>query len=109
MSCTGVSSAHISNQYCYIGTHVEVGGDGDDGVGDLLAEVGLSNLLHLAKNHGGDFLGRKVLVFAGNLDLNEGLAILGDNLVGEVLDIGLDLLLVELATNETPVDNVSIN
>ncbi|KAF5326355.1 hypothetical protein D9611_000923 [Ephemerocybe angulata] len=36
---------------------VEVGGDGDDGVGDLVAKVGLSGLLHLAKDHGGNLFG----------------------------------------------------
>src|SRR5690606_7350856 len=35
---------------------VEVGRDGNDGGGDGLAKVGLSNLLHLAENHGGDLL-----------------------------------------------------
>ena len=81
---------------------VEVGGDGDDGVGDLLAQVGLGDLLHLAEDHGGDLLGSEGLLLAGNLNLDNGLAILGDDLVGEVLDIGLDVLVVELATNQTP-------
>ena len=38
---------------------VEVGGDGDDGLGDLLAEVGLGGVPHLLQDHGGD-LGRRV-------------------------------------------------
>lgn len=83
-------------------TYVEVGGDGDDGVSDLVTKVSLSNLLHLAKNHGRNLLRSELLLLAANLDLDVGLAILGDNLVGEVLHVGLDILLVELATDETP-------
>ena len=36
---------------------VEVGGDSDDGVVDLLAKVGLSGLLHLAEDHTTDLRG----------------------------------------------------
>ena len=36
---------------------LEVGGDGDDGVGDFVSEVSLFGLLHLSENHGGDLLG----------------------------------------------------
>lgn len=32
------------------------GRDGNDGMGDLVAEVSLSSLLHLAEDHGGNFL-----------------------------------------------------
>ena len=31
-------------------------GDGDNGVGDLLAEISLSSLLHLGQNHGTNLL-----------------------------------------------------
>jgi hypothetical protein len=71
-------------------------------VGDLLAKVRLGNLLHLSENHGGDLLGREDLLLATNLNLDVGLVILGDDLEGEVLDVGLDLLLGHLAANETP-------
>jgi hypothetical protein len=71
-------------------------------VSDLLTEVRLSDLLHLAKNHGRDLLGSELLLLAVDFDLDVGLAILGDNLVGEVLHIGLDILFAELATDETP-------
>ena len=36
---------------------VEISGNGDHGVGDLLSEVSLGGLLHLSKNYGGDLLG----------------------------------------------------
>ena len=78
-------------------------------MGDLLAEIGLSDLLHLAKNHSRHFLGSELLLLASNLDLNDGLAILVKDLVREVLDIGLDILLCELATDETPETLVSAN
>lgn len=84
-------------------THVEVGGNSDDGVGNLLAEVGLSNLLHLAKNHGRDFFGSELLVGTVDLNLDNGLAILGDNLVREVLHVSLYILVRELAADKTPV------
>lgn len=83
-------------------TYVEVGRDRDNGVGDLLAEVGLGDLLHLSEDHGGHLLGGELLLGAGDLDLNDGLAVLVNDLVGEVLDVGLDILLLELATDQTP-------
>ncbi|GIX63597.1 NAD-specific glutamate dehydrogenase [Babesia caballi] len=53
---------------------VEVGGDGDDGVLDGLAEVELSNLLHLDENHRGDFLRVEGLLLPLEGDLNGGLS-----------------------------------
>ena len=88
-------------------TYVEVGRDSDDGVGDLLAQVGLGDLLHLAENHGRNLLRSELLLLAVDLDLNNGLAILLDDLVGEVLDVGLDLLLVELAANQSPAEQLA--
>ena len=79
---------------------VEVGGDGDDSLLDLLAELGLSNLLHLwdglgtasklffrhiaylDKDHGGDLLGGELLGLAEVLDLNHGGVASGDDLEG---------------------------
>ena len=83
-------------------TYVEVGGHRHDGVRHLLAEVRLGNLLHLAQDHGRNLLGGELLVLAIDLDGDDGLALLGENLVGEVLDVGLHLLLVELAANQAP-------
>lgn len=87
-------------------TYVEVGGDGNNGVGDLLTKVRLSNLLHLAKDHGRDFFGSELLVGTINLDLDNGLALLVDDLVGEVLHVRLDILVGELATNESPKEQL---
>jgi len=47
---------------------VEVGWDGDNGVGDLLAEVSFSGLLHLGQDHGGDFFGGEIPLLATMLD-----------------------------------------
>ena len=70
---------------------VEVGGDGNDGVLDLLAEVGLGDLLHLAQDHGGDLLGLELLLLALVVDLYDGGAAgAGDDLEGPVLHVGLN-------------------
>ena len=58
-------------------------------------------MTYLAKNHSGDLLGSKRLVLVVDLDLDTGLTILVDDGEGEVLDISLDFLLVELATDQT--------
>lgn len=80
---------------------VEVGGDSDDSVGDGAAQVRLGGLTHLGQDHGGDFLGGELLGLALELDLDDGLAILLDDFEGEVLHVGLDLGVVELASDQT--------
>lgn len=80
---------------------VEVGGDGDDGVVDGASEVGLCGLTHLGKDHGGDLLRCEVLLLALELNLDDRLAGLLDNGEGEVLHVGLDLSILELAANKT--------
>ena len=80
---------------------VEVGGDSNDGVVDSLAKVGLSGLSHLGQDHGRNLLGGELLGLALELNLDDGLATLLDNLEGEVLHIGLDLSIAELATDQS--------
>lgn len=77
---------------------VEVSGNGNDGILNGFAEVGLSSLLHLVEDETTN-LGRRVLLAAG---LNPGVTVgVLDDLVGDLLDVTLDLSIGELATNET--------
>lgn len=71
-------------------------------MGDFLAQVGLGHLLHLAENHGGDLLGGELFVLSIDFDLDDGLAILVGDLVGEMLNVGLELFVLELAANQSP-------
>ena len=80
---------------------VEVGRHGHDSVGDGGAEIGLCGLLHFGEDHGGDFLGGELLGLVTVLDLDVGLASLIDALKREVLEVGLNLGVGELAANET--------
>lgn len=80
---------------------VEVGGDSNDGVVDGATEISLSSLSHLGQNHGGDLLGCKGLGLALELDLDDGLGSLVDDLEGEMLHVGLDLRIAELATDQS--------
>jgi hypothetical protein len=79
---------------------VEVGGDGNNSVVNRLAEVRLSSLTHLGEDHGGDLLGSEVLGLALELNLDDGLTTLVIDLEGDVLHIGLDLRMGELATDQ---------
>jgi hypothetical protein len=81
---------------------VEVGGDGDDGRLDGGAQVGLSDLLHLLEDHGGDLLRGEDLGLTHVLNLNVGLvAVLLDDLEGPVLGVVLDHGVGELAADQT--------
>ena len=80
---------------------VEVGGNSDDGVVDGATKVGLGGLTHLGENHGGNLLRSESLLLALELDLDDWLATPVNDLEGEVLHVGLDLGVVELAANET--------
>ena len=81
---------------------VEVGGDGDDGLLDLLGELGLGNLLHLDEDHGGDLLRGESLLLTEVLNGDLGAAIVVDDLEGPGLDVLLDGGVIESAANETP-------
>ena len=80
---------------------VEVGGDSNNSVVDSLAEVRLGGLTHLGEDHGGDLLGGEGLGLALELNLDVGLTTLVDDLEGEVLHVGLDLRIGELATDQS--------
>ena len=74
---------------------VEVGGDSDDGVLDGLGEVGLSSLLHLVEHETTDLRGRVVLAAGSNPGVTVGVL---NDLVGDLLDVALDLNVGELAS-----------
>ena len=77
---------------------VEVGGDGDDGVLDLLVEVGLGGLLHLLEDEGTDLRGGELLTVGV---LNPGVAVgVADDLEGHGLDVLLGGGVVEAAADE---------
>ena len=81
---------------------VEIGGDRDHGVSHLLAQVGLSGLLHLGQDHGGDLLGGEGLVslICPCLDLDMGLGALLNDLEGVELDVILDSLVSPVSANQ---------
>lgn len=85
---------------------VEVGRDSDDGLLNLLAKLGLSNLLHLGEDHGGDLLGGESLGLAEVLNLNHGVAALLDDLEGPRLDILLDNGVIEGTSDKSPVEKI---
>lgn len=77
---------------------VEVSGNGNNGILNGLAKVGLSGLLHLVEDETTN-LGRRVLLATG---LNPGIAVgVLNDLVGNLLDVTLNFGIGELATNET--------
>ena len=77
---------------------VEVSGDGNDGILDGGSEVSLSGFLHLGENEGTD-LGGRVLLTAG---LNPGVTVGSiDDLVGQMLHIGLSVFISKLASDQS--------
>ena len=77
---------------------VEVRGNSDNGVLNGLAEVGLGGLLHLVEDETTN-LGRRVLLATG---LNPGVTVgVLDDLVGDLLNVTLNLSVGVLATNQT--------
>merc|ERR1719341_563840 len=69
---------------------IEVGGDSDDSVLDLSADISLSSLLHLGEDHGGDLLWGEPLGLVLVLDLELGLGGVINNGEGPVLHVSLD-------------------
>lgn len=77
---------------------VEVGGDGDNGVLDGLRQVGLGSLLHLVEDEASNLRGRVLLVTSRDPGVAVGVL---DNLVGDLLDVSLNLSVLELATDQS--------
>ena len=78
----------------------EVGRDGNDGVGDRLAEIGLCSFLHLLKNEC-RYLRRRELF---SLHLDPGIPVAAvDDLVGQGLDVPLDNGVADRAPDQ-PLD-----
>ena len=77
---------------------VEVGGDGDDGVLDLLVEVGFGGFLHLFEDEGTNLRGGELLAVGV---FNPGVAVgVADDLEGHGLDVLLGFGVVEAAADE---------
>ncbi len=79
---------------------VEIGGNGDDRLGDRLAEIGFGGFLHLLQDEGGN-LRRRILLAVGG---DPGVAIVGlDDLVGNQAHVLLGHRIVEGAADQ-PLD-----
>mmetsp|Transcript_33495 Transcript_33495/g.52723 ORF Transcript_33495/g.52723 Transcript_33495/m.52723 type:complete len:188 (-) Transcript_33495:309-872(-) len=79
---------------------IEVRRDSNHSILDLLGKEGLSGLSHLLKDHGTDLLGGEGFLLTINGHTNERLVFLVDELEGEELLVGLDGLVLEVATNK---------
>jgi hypothetical protein len=77
---------------------VEVSGDGNNSVLDGLRQIGLGSLLHLVEDEATDLGGRVLLVTSRDPGIAVGVL---DNLVGDLLDVSLDLSVLELATDQS--------
>lgn len=81
---------------------VEVSRDGDDGVFDGGAEEGFGDLAHFDEDHGGDFFGGEVFVFAFVVDDDGGfVAGAGDYLEWPVLYVVLHRGFAESPSDQT--------
>ncbi len=72
----------------------------DNGMGNFLAKVGLSGLLHFDQDHSRNFLSSKHFRAFGSLEFNVGLGVLFHNLEGEILDVMLDSLVAPFAADQ---------
>ncbi|KAF3068827.1 hypothetical protein CFAM422_007852 [Trichoderma lentiforme] len=77
---------------------VEVSGNGNNGVLDGLRQVGLGGLLHLVEDKATNLGGRVLLVTSRDPGIAIGVL---DDLVGDLLDVTLDLSVAELATDQS--------
>jgi len=81
---------------------VEVSGDSDDGVGNFLSHVSLSDFLHLDEDHGGDFFSLEFLGFSLELDDDHGfVGGTSFEFEGPKFGISLDILVLVLASDES--------
>jgi len=81
---------------------VEIGRDCDDSAGNGLSQVALCDFLHLSKDHSGDFFGAEGSVFALDIHGDGGLVVGVGDFEWEVLHIGLNILVAELPSDQTP-------
>src|SRR5436309_2937491 len=95
--CFGPDASAVMNGRLISVGVVEVGRDRDDGLLDLLPEIGFRGLLHLLKGEGGDLRGR--IGLAVRLDPSVAIARLG-NLVGDELLVLLDHRVVVAPSDE---------
>lgn len=80
---------------------VEVSWDGNDGLLDLLANLGLSNLLHLGQDHGRDLLWGELLGLAEVLDLDDGCSVSVNDGEWPALHVLLDVWVVISSSDES--------
>jgi hypothetical protein len=81
---------------------VEISGNGDDGIVDLISEVILSDFLHLGKDHSGDFFSLEFLLFS--LERNDDHRLVTYtrfDLEGPEFGIILNDFVLELTSNKT--------
>mmetsp|Transcript_28186 Transcript_28186/g.60463 ORF Transcript_28186/g.60463 Transcript_28186/m.60463 type:complete len:273 (-) Transcript_28186:55-873(-) len=80
---------------------VEVSGDGDDSVLDVLAQESFGGGLHLLKDHGRNFFGGVFGLLSGDGDLDHRLVLVGDNVIRDKLLVGLNRFVGKFASDQT--------